>query len=555
MIRKIHFLLFLYLLNHNISHGLTTTYTTFSTNYQVPEALQDSITKYTELSRTAYREGDLESFKKHCTYVLGIAEEYELKEVQIKSLVYLAIYYQSTGEYEKSLTRYLEAEKLGHSLPENSYSRILVQVNLGNLYNHIEDYENVKISMNKVIELTTHLENPDNVLMSAYNSMGTANLNQGNYSEALSYMLKVKEIAEKTGRNDKIIGALINISECYRYLEQYNNAIRNSKKALERIDEKEAAELEGSANFIMGVSYYLSNQPLKGLKRLKKAKEIATKGGFLSLKMETHEYLAQTYESLDSIKNSLEEQKAYTQTREQYLKTLSKAQRLKLEKESQTKSKIITDQQKSIVFLSKEKQIYLWIGGGLFILLIVSTILYRNRRKRLAKQSLLLEGDKELLKNENELLRDKLNKLAKKIQNQEVSDTIKSSLKNKKTSLTLDEQKEYMDRILEFMEQEKPYLDHEIKQSDIADKLNISVHLFSEVLNVCFQKNFNNFINLYRIDRAKQLMKNPQYANYKILAIGYEAGFPSKTSFNRIFKNLVGLTPSEFQKRNIYTEA
>ena len=45
-------------------------------------------------------------------------------------------------------------------------------------------------------------------------------------------------------------------------------------------------------------------------------------------------------------------------------------------------------------------------------------------------------------------------------------------------------------------------------------------------------------------------MKNPIYEEYKIVAIGYEAGFKSKTSFNRAFKNLVGVTPSEYRKKS-----
>ena len=88
-------------------------------------------------------------------------------------------------------------------------SRILVQVNLGNLYNHIGDYENVKTSMKKVIDLAAYQENPDRFTISTYNSIGTANLNQGNYEEALVYMNKVKELAEKMDSNDKIIGALL----------------------------------------------------------------------------------------------------------------------------------------------------------------------------------------------------------------------------------------------------------------------------------------------------------------------------------------------------------
>ncbi|AXT60743.1 AraC family transcriptional regulator [Aquimarina sp. AD10] len=101
------------------------------------------------------------------------------------------------------------------------------------------------------------------------------------------------------------------------------------------------------------------------------------------------------------------------------------------------------------------------------------------------------------------------------------------------------------------MDNEKPYLDFEIKQSDIAKNLSMTIHQFSEVLNVCLEKNFNSFINLYRVNEAKNLIKNPKYKDFKILAIGYEAGFNSKTSFNRVFKQLVGKTPSEYREESL----
>ena len=44
-------------------------------------------------------------------------------------------------------------------------------------------------------------------------------------------------------------------------------------------------------------------------------------------------------------------------------------------------------------------------------------------------------------------------------------------------------------------------------------------------------------------------MKYPNFKDYKILVIAYKAGFKSKTSFNRVFKNHTGFTPSEFRKQ------
>ncbi|SHJ48431.1 tetratricopeptide repeat protein [Aquimarina spongiae] len=551
--KKLPFLIIYVLTTVSTLFAQNQTETDFDIYSQKVNSPKDSIAKYRQLLSKSHRAGDLEAFQKYGQIIFLIAEANELKEDQVSALTYLAIYHQQVDQYEKSLAKYLEAEKLSNSLPENSFSRILVQVNLGNLYNSIENYEKVKSSMQKVIELAKYQENPDNFIISAYNSLGTANLNQGNYHEALKYMYKAKDLAEKMNRNDRIIGALINISECQRHLGKYEQAIENSQKALDRMDHNESIELEASANCVMGISYYLSDQPIQALKKLKIARDLAIKGSFLNIQMESHEYLTKTYEALDSIKSSLREQKAYTETRERYFKTLSKAQQLKLAKESELKSDIISEQKKSILSLIKEKQVFIFSGIVLTILLIISSIIYQNKRRKLTEESSQLKDIKILLENENGVLRDKLNALAEQIQKQGTFEKDKQKSQTKKSSISVKDQQKYMELILNYMDKEKPFLDHEIKQSDIADQLSMSVHLFSEMLNVCFQKNFNNFINIYRVDTAKKLMQDPKYKNYKVLAIGYEAGFPSKTSFNRVFKKLVGLTPSEFQNKKTLT--
>ncbi|GAA4273759.1 tetratricopeptide repeat protein [Aquimarina gracilis] len=512
-------------------------------------AVEDSVAKYKSLSRKAYRAGDLKAFKDYSDIVLVIAEANHLEETRIRTLVNIAIYYQQTDQYEQSLDTYLQAEELALTLPEDSYVKILIAVNLGNLHIAIGNDEMAIRTMKNVIELAKNQDDPVPFYNVAYSVLGTAYLHQKKFQNALKYMELSKDLAIKMDRNDNLIRAMINISECYIKLNRYEDAIENSTQTLGLITAKESIESKALTQLTIANAFIGLKKPSRALAPLKEAKEIAIAGNFLKIKMDSHDHLSKVYESLNDLKNSLKEQKAYTETRGKYLKTLSKAQRLKLEKESEIKSDIISQQKESILFLSKEKRASIFAGVVLIIVLIVSSVVYYKRRQKLAQESLQLQGDKLLLQNENEALKDKLNALAVKIQKQQTPEK-ETTTQPKKSSIPQKDQQRYMELILNYMEKEKPFLNHEIKQSDIADNLNMSVHLFSEILNVCFQKNFNNFINLYRVDTAKKMIKNPKYENYKILAIGYEAGFPSKTSFNRVFKNLVGLTPSEFQKKN-----
>lgn len=97
------------------------------------------------------------------------------------------------------------------------------------------------------------------------------------------------------------------------------------------------------------------------------------------------------------------------------------------------------------------------------------------------------------------------------------------------------------------METQKPYLDSELNLIRLAEMLSVSTHHLSYVINTGFGKNFFQYVNEYRVDYAKKLLKEPN-SKLSILGIAYESGFNSKTSFNTTFKKVTGQTPSEFKK-------
>ncbi len=100
-----------------------------------------------------------------------------------------------------------------------------------------------------------------------------------------------------------------------------------------------------------------------------------------------------------------------------------------------------------------------------------------------------------------------------------------------------------------YLKSEKPYLQENLKLSDLATSLNIPNYQLSEVINNNLGKNFFDFINQYRIEEAKTLLKNPSCADLKIIAIAFDSGFGNKATFNRVFKKSTGMTPSEYKSR------
>jgi AraC-like DNA-binding protein len=94
--------------------------------------------------------------------------------------------------------------------------------------------------------------------------------------------------------------------------------------------------------------------------------------------------------------------------------------------------------------------------------------------------------------------------------------------------------------------QQKPHLQPDLSLSEMASQLNLSPATLSKAINAGFQKNFNELINEYRVMEVKEKLADPAFAHLTMLAIALECGFSSKATFNRVFKKLEGVSPSEY---------
>lgn len=115
-----------------------------------------------------------------------------------------------------------------------------------------------------------------------------------------------------------------------------------------------------------------------------------------------------------------------------------------------------------------------------------------------------------------------------------------------KSGLQKNEVDIYYSSLIQLMDSEKLFLDSRLSIKTVADKLGMSVNHLSQVINQQSGKNFFKFINEYRVEEAKKLLLDQSNKKYTILAIAYDCGFNSKSSFNTIFKQYTGKTPSDF---------
>lgn len=121
-------------------------------------------------------------------------------------------------------------------------------------------------------------------------------------------------------------------------------------------------------------------------------------------------------------------------------------------------------------------------------------------------------------------------------------------VKYKSSNLLKSELKQHLQEITSYMQVQKPYLDHELSLSKLSSDLGKPKYLISQVLNVELGKSFYEFLSEYRYKEVRSRLSNPKYHHLTILAIAYDSGFSNKNTFNKVFKRLAGVTPSQFLK-------
>ncbi|ASK29662.1 hypothetical protein CEY12_05890 [Chryseobacterium sp. T16E-39] len=101
-------------------------------------------------------------------------------------------------------------------------------------------------------------------------------------------------------------------------------------------------------------------------------------------------------------------------------------------------------------------------------------------------------------------------------------------------------------RLISYMENNKPYLDFDLTLQKLAAQMDLPEKELSILINQKIGKHFFDFINEYRIEDAKILLKDQP--ELTVLEILYEVGFNSKSSFYTAFKKETGITPSNYRK-------
>ena len=113
----------------------------------------------------------------------------------------------------------------------------------------------------------------------------------------------------------------------------------------------------------------------------------------------------------------------------------------------------------------------------------------------------------------------------------------------------LDEMKLYY-QLQKLLEDEKLYLNPDLSLRQLADRLATNTKYLSQVVNHLAGSNFQYYLNTFRIKEVKAKILNPEYKNLTLFGIALQCGFKNKSTFYKVFKEILGMTPKEYIREN-----
>ena len=121
--------------------------------------------------------------------------------------------------------------------------------------------------------------------------------------------------------------------------------------------------------------------------------------------------------------------------------------------------------------------------------------------------------------------------------------------KYQRSSLSDLEMEIIAENIRTYFKQKQPYLNAEFDLQTMSTEMGVSRQNLSRVINEKLDKNFYRLVNEYRVDEVINKMNDSSFSHLSLLGLAIDSGFNSKASFNRVFKEITGKTPSEFKRK------
>ncbi len=470
---------------------------------------------------------------------LEICHECELDSMIPRVYNNLGNIYSSFNDFKKAENYYEQAYKNSRTLADSSLHMIILN-NLIGIYCNLNDNETLKHYLN-LSDQTSKDSSKDYFNVSA---KGIWNLNEGDYPTSIQYQKRALHLADSLKLDPQYeCSALNNISDAFIYMQQYDSAecyllkcadiaVRNGILDMQINIYRELSNIYNIRNKADKFLYYTKlyqniNDSIKGMQGYRSIKDVEF---LFEMNQIDKQIAAMRMEQLLKDARYANQQLilvivCITLAMISVLLILTYRQKHQL----QRSYKDIFKRNQEIVESEKQaKQRYL------------------KYQQEIKKKDEALEL---LQKQVADLSMNKADRPAVQTNTEpERSSTDQSPQKYQSSTLSKEQREQLLQAINEIMENTLEFCNVDFTLEKMAYLTGSKTKYVSQAINEYYGKNFNRFVNEYRIKEARsRLLNTAEYGNYTVKAIAQSVGFKSNTNFNQLFKELTGITPSLYQ--------
>jgi len=447
----------------------------------------------------------------------------------------IGINFQNLGDFSNAI-KFFEQAFTTCDLSDNNIALAGTYVNVANLYvawgKHIEAIKFLEkgIEISKSSGFETHTQGILIMLGEIYFTLGEIDKAKSYYSN----LLDNKNIAV----DDLNLGkAYLGLAKIYKSELDYKKAKVSAQNALPLFENTQRPLLIANNYNLIAEICMVLNEFDQAKFYLNLATDIADRNSLKELQMHnallwarytnyvnrgvgSHEY----YENYIQLKDSL----FAKQNQELFAKF--RVELGNLEKDFQLKEAQNQNLLKDVEIKNKRSQIVYAIASSLllFIGIIVFAIMYISKQR--ANRVLFIKNKELLQKNEMP-------------QHRSESIAIPELLQN-----------EILQKLNHEINENKIHLDSNLSLYSLSKIIGTNSTYLSKIIQSNYNSNFSSYLNSVRIIEAQKMILNPEFSNYTIDAISQECGYNSKSTFNKAFKQITGLTPNEYKRQENLSE-
>lgn len=524
--------------------------------------------------------------------LIEVAESYFDKNVLDSALVCFTIVY---NDYDSSRS------KQDKKLYAQAYNRA------GNIHYIMYNYVRAQDMYLRSLEICEEC-GYNEYLPRIYNNLGNIYASFGDYNKAKSFYEKALPLSISSGDTattsvvlDNLIGTCSNLRDdqlTYRYIEMsdsingskgvslvgitargmvaldngdYNMAFKYTKKACRLADSLKMPPKFKCVSLNNLASVFSNTQRFdSAMYYLFESEKIAKKNRLLDMQ-------SYIYFELASIGNRIKDKKIYSHYNELHraiedsvlgnkgyrsikdVEFLFEMNRLDKQMAAMKTEQLVKDAQ-----LSHQKMVIIVVSSILLLIAVFSFITYKQKRKLQISYKDIFNKNIEIIASEKQakqryleyerLLREKDEYISKmeynkpSVAEEQEQPGAGNAGKYQNSPLNEKQREALINSINHVMENTLEFCNAEFTLEKLAELVDSKTKYVSQVINETYGKNFNRYINEYRIKEARRrLTDTDEYGQYTLRAISQSVGFKSSSNFNLLFKELTGITPSMYQ--------